>query len=350
MYQFIQTLPLEYNLLLFLIFTAGIWWAGTRLTIIADFISERHKLARTTIGLVLLASATSLPEIATTVSGSIIGNPDLVLNNLFGGIALQTTILAVADFWARGAITNYPRKASSALEATLLVTLLVCLQIIILLGEPIAIYGVGLGSITIAILYISALVLLRRYETNNDWIPIDLPELSEPSSFKFGVAQKIRDTKLHKTYLLTAFTCGCILFFGVGIVMLSEKIALQTGLGSSFVGVTFLAAATSLPELATTIAAVRLGAYTLAISNIFGSNLIMLVLVLPADTLDRSGPILKHTSHTLELAVALGLLTTTIYLVGLIVRRKINIAGFGIDSLLVILTYFSGLIIFYFIK
>jgi len=119
-----SSLPLPVNLLLFATLATGVWLTGSRLTYLADALSTRFKLARSIIGLVFLATATSLPEIATTFSAAIVGNADLVLNNLFGGIALQTAILALADFWTRGAISNYPRKANHALEATLLVAML----------------------------------------------------------------------------------------------------------------------------------------------------------------------------------------------------------------------------------
>ncbi|HSF91696.1 MAG TPA: sodium:calcium antiporter, partial [Paracoccaceae bacterium] len=103
-------------------------------------------------------------------------------------------------------------------------------------------------------------------------------------------------------------------------------------------------------ELTTSIAAVRIGAYTMAISNIFGSNLIMLVLVLPADVLFRSGPILQETSQTVSLALAFGIAVTAIYLVGLIVRRKPKVGAFGLDSILVLLTFVASLVAYYHVR
>ena len=109
------------SLLVFGLCAAVVWYSGARLAYLADELAGRFNLAKSLVGLLLLSVATSLPEIATTLSAAISQARDLVLNNLFGGIALQTAILAMSDFWARGAITNYPRKANHALEATLLV-------------------------------------------------------------------------------------------------------------------------------------------------------------------------------------------------------------------------------------
>ncbi len=130
-----------------------------------------------------------------------------------------------------------------------------------------------------------------------------------------------------------------ILVCGVALVDVCENLAIQTGLGSSFIGATLLSISTSLPELSTTIAAVRMGAYTMAISNIFGSNMIMVLVLFPADIFYRDGLLLDHVDETAQLALIGGITVTTIYLVGLMVRRKPRIFGIGLDSLVVLFIY-----------
>ena len=341
--------PVLTNVLVFLILATGIWFAGSRLTYLADAVTDRYKLAASTVGLVFLALATSLPEVVTTMTAATNQNAELVLNNLFGGIALQTAILAIADFWAKGAISNYPRKANHALEATLLVGLLAGLQIAFIMNEPISFMNVGLGSIVIVCAYVGGIQLLRWYEGSSDWVPVDLPEPEE--GFRSRGMPQIADETSSIWFLVWGATaCLAILVFGILIVDVSEVLAQQTGLGSGFFGVTFLAAATSLPELSTTITAVRMGAYTLAISNVFGSNLIMVVLIFPADVLYLSGPILASVQGATHLAVASGVLVTTIYLIGLIVRRKPRVGPVGIDSFLVLSIYAISLFLYYYLK
>lgn len=332
------------SLCVFAFCAAAVWMAGARLAYLADALADRYQLAKSLVGLLVLSLATSLPEVATTLTASVQQSRDLVLNNLFGGIALQTAILAMSDFWARGAITNYPRKTNHALEATLLVLLLSVTLIITDLGETVAFEGVGAGSVLIALIYGGAIWLLRRHADVTDWVPVDLPDPERlPFPAPFGLA-----TSGNKSLLLQAFAaCGAILVFGLLLVVFAERIATQSGLGAGFVGVTLLAAATSLPELTTSITAVRIGAYTMAISNIFGSNLIMLVLVFPADVLFRSGPILQDTSPTVSLSLAFGIAVTTIYLIGLIIRRKPRIGSLGLDSILVLLVFSSSLVAYY---
>ncbi|MFT4706759.1 MAG: cation:H+ antiporter [Yoonia sp.] len=338
---------LPISLLLFGICAATVWYAGARLAYLADALAEKFGLAKSLVGLLLLSVATSLPEVATTLSAAISQAQDLVLNNLFGGIALQTAILALADFWARGAITNYPRKANHALEATLLVLLLSITLILTNLGETFVVFGVGVGSTIIAFVYSGAIWLLRRYDGSTDWVPVDLPD-AEKNPF----AAHIDFSKTTNAVLIgqSAAVCVAILVFGLLLVVLAQRIADQSGLGDGFIGVTLLAGATSLPELTTSITAARIGAYTMAISNIFGSNLIMLVLIFPADILFRSGPILQNTSQTVSLALSFGIAVTSIYLVGLIVRRKPKIGTLGLDSILVLITFFVSLGAYYFVR
>lgn len=332
------------SILLFFLSTVCVWVAGARLAYLADALADRFKLAKSLMGLLILSLATSLPEVATTLGAAAQQARDLVLNNLFGGIALQTAILAMADFWARGPITNYPRKANHALEATLLAMLLAATMIIIGLGESYAIGGVGMGSICIAVIYLGTIWLLRRYDDSSDWLPVDLPD-PDPLAFPAPThLDRLGNPTLIGQALLA---CLVILVFGLALVLFAERIADQTGLGSSFIGVTLLAAATSLPELTTSIAAVRIGAYTMAISNIFGSNLIMLVLVFPADILYRKGPILQDAGQTVSLALGFGMVVTTIFLTGLIVRKKPRIGDLGLDSILVLITFIASLVAYY---
>ena len=332
---------------MFALCAACVWIAGARLAYLADALSDRFRLAKSLVGLLVLSLATSLPEVATTLTAAVQQARDLVLNNLFGGIALQTAILAMADFWARGPITNYPRKANHALEATLLVLLLAVALVVTNLGETIVFAGVGLGSVCIAFVYGGAIWLLRRYDDSSDWVPVDLPD---PDPLPFPAPTGLSQATNRSLIWQAIAACVAILVFGLLLVLFAERIADQSGLGAGFVGVTLLAAATSLPELTTSIAAVRIGAYTMAISNIFGSNLIMLVLVFPADVLFRAGPILQNTSRTVSLALAFGLVVTAIFLTGLIVRRKPKVGVFGLDSILVLLTFLGSLVAYYYAR
>ncbi len=339
------TLPgLALSALIFLVSAIAVWSAGARLAYLADALSDRLKVSKSLIGVIILALGTSLPEVATTLAAATRQNQDLVLNNLYGGVALQTAILAVSDLWARGPITNYPRRTTHMLEALLLIALLSATLIVATFGD-IAVWSVGVGSALIALAYAGTIWLLRSHDPEGDWRPVDLPEERDGEIPIFG--QIDPEKSLSRLVTETCLACLAILVFGVLLVVAAEGFADATGLDQSFVGVSLLAAATSLPELTTSITAVRMGAYTMAISNIFGSNLIMLVLVFPADILFRSGPILRDVSPTVPLALGFGLLVTVIYSVGLVIRRKPKVGSIGLDSLLVLFVFLISLISYY---
>jgi cytochrome c oxidase subunit 2 len=100
--------PLWLNVTILICAAVLIWLAGTRLADYADVFSERTHLSEAFLGLVLLGVATSLPEVATSLTASLIGNAQLVSGNLFGGVALQIAVLAIVDLIAvRGALTYF---------------------------------------------------------------------------------------------------------------------------------------------------------------------------------------------------------------------------------------------------
>ena len=345
--MFVPDTSLGVSLAGFAVAAAFVWYAGARLAYLADVLADRLNLAKSLVGLLFLSLATSLPEVATTLTAAVQQNSDLVLNNLFGGVALQTAILAMSDFWARRSITSYPRKANHALEATLVVLLLSLALIFTQLGERVSVASIGLGSTLVALAYVGAIVILRRYDDASDWVPVDLPD-PEPLPFPAPSGLDVETNRTLGVHVLVA--CGLILVFGLLLVVFAERIANQSGLGASFIGVTLLAGATSLPELTTSLTAVRIGAYTMAISNIFGSNLIMMVLVFPADVLIRDKAILYDVPTTVSLSLSFGILVTAVFLTGLIVRRKPRIGPIGLDSALVLIGFLGSLWAYYLVR
>ena len=340
-------LPAIVNMMLFAAAAAGVWIAGTRLSIYAEEISDRRRIGKALMGLIFLAGATSLPEIVTTLTASLENNAALALNNLFGGIALQTAILAAADSAVRNApLTHFPRKLTPVLEASSLVILLALLQALIILGDRQLGLQVGVGTAILIGAYLSAIYFLRRFDKRDAWRPVVLPEESDVDD-GLGWIARVRDVTSPMLTVGFVLAATAVLGFGVLLVETSDALAVQTGLGSSFIGVTLLAASTSLPELSTTIMAVRLRSYTMAISNIFGSNLIMVALVLPADILYRPGPILAEVDPTAAFAIISGLLVTMVYIIGLVVRSRRQLFGLGLDSAIVLVIYLLSLVAFY---
>ena len=342
-------LPIPATLAVFLAAAVGVWLAGTRLAIYADAIAARKRIGQAFMGLIFVAAATSLPELVTTLYGAYAGEAQLVLGNMFGGITMQTAILAVVDLlFVTYALTSYPTGPTSALEATLLIALLAMLLGLHSVGELALPFGVGLGTVLLGLAYVGIVMMLRHYDGVQSWIPVEsidaaLPRVTDSEGGKTGI------DAMGTPGLIVGFALmgAAILMCGLALIASSAAIAEQTGLGSSFIGMTLLATATSLPEVSTTISAVRIGAYSMAISNIFGSNLLMVAMVLPADLVYHGAPILGAIDKGTAFAIISGVLVTSIYLAGLIIRSRRTFLKMGIDSALVLLIYLITLGVFY---
>ncbi len=339
----LSQIPLPVNIGLFLLAASIVWYAGTQLVVYADELAERFGLTRQFMGFIFLATITELPELVTTLTASWAGDAKLVLGNMFGGVTMQTALLAFADiFFVRYALTSWPRKPTHALEAMFLVILLNVLLAVSFVGETELYWGIGIGAVILSLAYPLAVSLLRTYDERAPWVPVDVPEVQDGDGVSIGV-NRLKDTPTRNIIVPAAIASLLILVAGYFTADRAAMIAGQSGLGSSFIGITLLAAATSTPELSTTIAAVRMGAYTMAISNIFGSNLIMLVLILPADIVYRGGPILAEFDEAAQLSIVAGILVTAIYAAGILIRRTPRLFGAGVDSWMVLGVYFASI-------
>lgn len=327
---------------------ALVWVAGTRLAIHGDEIAERLNLAREFVGLIFLATVTEFPEIVTTITAARVENAALVLGNLFGGITMQTAILALADLVAvRNALTSWPRKPTHALVAVMLIALLSALLAVTFIGDWPLIGNVGIGAICLAAGFPMVIALQRNFDRKLSWAPVDLPEDADRVRVASRDGASISHVSTFRLFGLTAVYSLLILGAGVVLSLTADVLAKQTGLGSSFIGASLLAASTSMPELSTTLAAARIGAYTMAIANIFGSNLIMLALILPADIAYTAGPILSEADKSAQFSIVTGITVTAIYVAGILIRRTPSVAGAGLDSWLVLTVYFASLVALY---
>ncbi len=343
-------LPLWQNLALFLVTAAVIWVAGSRLAVYADIIAERTGLGHAFIGLVLLASATSLPEIGRTISAASFGDAPLVVDSLLGGVVFQTSILALADFvmGKDRVLTFFAPRAVLLLEGALVVALLALALAGIAAGPLVHLFDVSIWTALLFAAYLLSLYLLKGYEASDSWLPTEVPvQLERAELERLGAARGPRGRSTRTIALLFGGASVVIFAAGVFLAQVGEVLATQTGLGASFVGATLLAVAAALPELSTTTAAVRFGAYSLAFSNIFGTNAQLVALLFLGDLFYRQGPILEAVGRSSVFAASMGILVTSVYLVGLIGRRRRAFLGMGLDSAVVLAFYIVTLAVLY---
>lgn len=333
-------MPLHLNLIVFVGLCVAVWVSGTKMTAYCEEFTQRTSISRETMGFVVLALLTQLPEIVTNSTGALRGQGQLVVNSMFGGVLMQTAVLAGADLvLATHSLTYAARRSINLVQGVLLIALLAVTLSWSLAGDVELAFGIGVAPLSMALLYVGAVTLLLNYEKAEPWhVKREcLPDgKDDEGRSEGGPLGRLSGGRLAGRASIAAM----VLFAAsVGAVLTSEAIADQTDLGDSFVGATLLASATSLPELSTTVKAVRIGAYSMAVSDILGSNMIMLVLLLPTDALYRQGLLFDAIDPSAQFALAAGILISAVYLVGLLRRNPRKFARVGLDSWFVLFAY-----------
>ena len=344
-----SNLPLWVLVLIFVGAGAVVWVAGIQLSKTTDVLDKRLHLGSALGGLIILAVATNLPEIAITVSAAVSGNLDIAVGNILGGIALQTVVLVLLDaFGKRGQRVNPLTYRAASLVLVLEGVSVVAVLAVVLAGSQLSsglmFARLSPGAVVIAALWITGLVLVRRASKNLPWqakghSPGSTPHLSGHRSRAPQSPHKDRPT--WKVAIVFAASAAATLVAGVVLERTGEAAASQLGLSGVIFGATVLALATSLPELSTGLQAIREGDDNLAISDIFGGNAFLPVLFLVA-TLISGQAVLSLLGPTDIYLTALAVLLTLVYMVGIIFRSEKRVAGMGIDSLVVLILYLVG--------
>ncbi len=320
--------------IIFVLTAGAIVVAADQLAKSGDIIAIRTGLGRMLIGLLLLAGATSLPEVLTSISSLSQNSPDLAAGNLLGSNGFNMLLLAIVDISNRN--QRILRKAilRHALSGSLAVFLIGIVVFFMLADIPLQIGWVGMDSLLIITIYILGVWLIQsnanHHVTSDE--EIEIPE--DTPTLKRGIA---------------GFTIAAVALVIVTPIMVrsANEIAEITGLGATFIGTTLVALVTSLPELVTTIAAIRIGAADMAIGNLFGSNMFNMFAVGLTDFFFTEGRFLAAIDPSFLLVGMVGLVLTGIGLIGNLAKLEKRVWHFEIDSTLMILTYIGCLWLLY---
>ena len=338
-------------LLVFAVAAGFVWFAGIKLSDTTDVLSKRFHLGEALGGLILLAVVTNLPEMAITVSAALHHNLGLAVGNILGGIAVQTVVLVLLDVWGVGRAAALTYRAAS-LELVLEGVLVTAVLVVVVMGTqlPSTLHFARMtpSSLLITLFWLVGLWLLGRARKGLPWHESGQAPGNQRSAPPEGAkkAQEAQDKQKKvstaKTVLVFAVAALVTLAAGVGLEESGDAIAKHIHLSGVLFGATVLAAATSLPELSTGLTSVMMGDYQLAFSDIFGGNAFLPVLFLLADVISGQSVLPMAQKSDIYLT-ALGILLTCVYIYGLIFRPKRQIAGMGIDSLVVLVLYALGL-------
>jgi cation:H+ antiporter len=333
---------------IFLAASAATWAAGIFLSKTTDALDARFGLGDELGGLILLAVAGTLPELAITISAAASGNLPLAAGNLIGGIAIQTMVLLLCDFAVGPArpLTYLVGRLTPVLEGLLVILVVAGVEMGALLKPSTAIAGrVSPASLGIVVIWVAGVYGINRAAKDPRW-SITMPG-SRPGRRR---SEKRRPAQPHpfaglstpQVALIFGLACAVTLAAGVGLEESGNELANRLGINGVIFGATVLAGATALPEISSGIAAVRLGDHALAMGDIFGGNAFQVCLFLVAD-LVAGKPVLPSAGNLNAWLAALGVALTAIYGFGVISRPMHTRFRLGPDSILALLLFGLGI-------
>jgi len=323
-------------LAVFLLLGAVIFAVASRLAYAADAISDATGLGRAWIGAILLAGSTSLPEITIDVNAAALGVPDIGVGDLMGSTLANMLILAVLDLvYAR-------RRLLQNVEVSHTVVGLLAIVLTMIAGIAIAAGGfgrvgfVGVETILIVAVYILGMRMFYQLTAvSAQGLLPDMPPAARP-------AAEDKRPALRAAIWTFAIAAAVLVIISPLLVISAEAISAESGMSETFIGTLLVGLTTSFPEIATTVAAVRLGAIDLAVGNIFGSNAFNMCVLLFMDLAYTDGPILADVSGDHVMTAQLATLCIAFGVLAIMGRLERRSAVARFESLLIVGCYAAG--------
>lgn len=293
--------------------------AGYHLSRYGDVIAEKTGLSGSWIGLALLATVTSLPELVTGISSVAAAHePDIAVGDVLGSCVFNLLILALLDaVYRKGSIFAGGRKGHLLIAAygILLIAMSAAGLLLAQAGRMPALAHVGLYAPAIVLVYLAAMHAAFRYERE------------DVAEFEAAEAARYPGITLRQAGARYAVAAVAVVAAGSMLPFIAADLADLMGWSRSFVGTQFVAAVTSLPEITVTFAALRLGAIDMAIANLLGSNLFNIAILAVDDAFYLNGPLLAHVSPVHAVTALAAIAMSAVVVIGLLTRPRGRIGG-----------------------
>lgn len=323
-----------------LVCLAVIGVAGVQLSRYGDIIAEKSGMSRGWVGLILLATVTSLPELVTGLSSvTIAGVPDIAVGDVMGSCVFNLLIIVVLDVLYRKESVYTRARQGNVLSAGYGIALIgfAGFNLLLYRAGTVPSFGhVGLYTPVILLLYVLAMRSLYRYEQ------------AQISEYVEDRVERHPDVSLQQAVQGYALASVVVVGAGVWLPFIARDLAEAMAWGQSFVGTLFVAAVTSAPEVVVTVAALRIGAVDLAIGNLFGSNLFNIAILAIDDLAYLPGPLFADVSISHAASAFSAMMMSGLAVVGLILRpvsRILRMASWV--SLLLFAIYFLNVLFLY---
>ena len=293
--------------------------AGYHLSRYGDVIAEKTGLSGSWIGLALLATVTSLPELVTGISSVAAAHePDIAVGDVLGSCVFNLLILALLDaVYRKGSIFAGGRKGHLLIAAygILLIAMSAAGLLLAQAGRMPVLAHIGLYAPAILLVYLAAMHAAFRYERE------------DVAEFEAAEAARYPDITLRRAGARYAVAAVAVVAAGSMLPFIAADLADLMGWSRSFVGTQFVAAVTSLPEITVTFAALRMGAIDMAIANLLGSNLFNIAILAVDDAFYLPGPLLAHVSPVHAVTALAAIAMSAVVVIGLLTRPRGRIGG-----------------------
>lgn len=315
----------------FVAVAAVIVFAGSKLSKYGDVIAEKTGMGRTWVGVVLMASVTSLPELITGVSAvALFDLPDIAVGNILGACMFNMLTLALLDVLSGPTPISTRANQGHVLAAGFGVLMLgvAAMSIAASLSMP-AVGWLGWNSVAFFLIYAVSMRTVFLFEKRR---------IAELVHERVEAARYV-SVSLGKAYRNYAMNAALVIGAATYLPHLGDQIAAATGLGGTFVGTTLIALTTTLPELAVSISALRIDAADLVYGNLFGSNLFNLAILAIDDLLYLKGPLLSDVAQSHMVSANAAMAMTAVAVIGLTYRASKKRFLFAWDSLAIVMVY-----------
>jgi cation:H+ antiporter len=321
----------------FALLTAVIVCAGYYLSTYGDVIAEKTGMGRTWVGVILMASVTSLPELITGVSSVVVFDlPNIAIGDVFGSCMFNILIIALLDALSGPTPISAKAHQGQVLAAGFGVLLLGIAAIAISAGDRLPAFSwFGIYSLAFLAIYLIAMRMVFLFEKKR------IAEL---------VQERIEAARYDKALMFYAVNALLVVVAATYLPHLADQIAVATGLGRTFVGTIFVALATSLPELVVSISAVRIDATDLMFGNLLGSNLFNMAILGLDDLLYVKEPLLAHASPAHLATASAAMAMTAIAVIGLTYRVSKKRLWFAWDSWAMLVVYAFAVSVVYMVR
>ena len=293
--------------------------AGYHLSRYGDVIAEKTGLSGSWIGLALLATVTSLPELVTGISSVAAAHEtDIAVGDVLGSCVFNLLILALLDaVYRKGSLFAGGRKGHLLIAAYGILLLVMSAAGLLLAqaGRMPALAHIGLYAPAIVLVYLAAMRAAFRYERE------------DVAEFEATEAARYPGITLRQAGARYAVAAVAVVAAGSVLPFIAADLADLMGWSRSFVGTQFVAAVTSLPEIAVTFAALRMGAIDMAIANLLGSNLFNIAILAVDDAFYLNGPLLAHVSPVHAVTALAAIAMSAVVVIGLLTRPRKRIGG-----------------------